>query len=65
MTLSETGEMLPFSFNARVVTGFGRGSKELGCPTANLDVPVDLESGVYAGYARVEGTIRSSVPASG
>lgn len=44
---------------APVVTGFGRGSKQMGVPTANLD-PAALETelsamrrGVYFGYARL------------
>lgn len=37
-------------FTGNVVPGFGRGSKNLGCPTANLDVPVPdgIRSGVWA-----------------
>ncbi len=44
--------------NAEVVPGFGRGSSEMGIPTAN--VPIDsseqlknLETGVYFGFVRV------------
>ena len=43
----------------RVVRGFGRGSKQLGFPTANLDSNdakgfVDnFPTGIYAGWARV------------
>ena len=46
---------------ARVVSGFGRGSREMGVPTANLDVPqveaalVGRPHGVYFGFARVLG----------
>jgi len=42
-----------------VVKGFGRGSKELGIPTANLDVTLlenslqDVPPGVYFGYSRI------------
>ncbi|KAF3018451.1 riboflavin kinase [Neopestalotiopsis sp. 37M] len=48
----------PLRMEGTVISGFGRGSKELGIPTANL--PVDSEqtpwiadstSGVYFGYA--------------
>lgn len=42
-----------------VVKGFGRGSKELGIPTANLDVDAlgpfldAVEPGVYFGWASI------------
>jgi riboflavin kinase len=48
----------PYKMEGKVISGFGRGSKELGIPTANL--PVDdaatswisaVPSGVYLGYA--------------
>ncbi|QUC21121.1 uncharacterized protein UV8b_05364 [Ustilaginoidea virens] len=48
----------PYVMQGKVISGFGRGSKELGIPTANL--PVDsaltpwiasVPSGVYFGYA--------------
>ena len=41
--------------------GFGRGSKELGIPTANFnekvvdDLPKDLETGIYFGWTNLEG----------
>jgi riboflavin kinase len=44
----------------KVVTGFGRGGKDLGCPTANLDcscvaaLPSAFECGVYCGWANVD-----------
>ena len=48
----------PLLFAANVVTGFQRGSKELGWPTANLDntpsVQAAIEAatlGVYCGWA--------------
>ncbi|GAA5992111.1 hypothetical protein JCM10908_001771 [Rhodotorula pacifica] len=47
----------PVYLQGWVTRGFGRGSKDLGCPTANLpdssiqDVP--LETGVHFGFARV------------
>ncbi|KAL1890531.1 riboflavin kinase [Sporothrix stenoceras] len=59
----EAGPELPFpvKMEGPVISGFGRGSKELGIPTANL--PVDAEatpwiadcvSGVYFGWAVLE-----------
>lgn len=39
----------------KVIKGFGRGSKELGCPTANLDGAnaIDLPTGIYCGLAQL------------
>lgn len=51
----------PIYLSGQVVQGFGRGSRQLGVPTANIDpIPLQdrlnlLESGVYFGYARLEG----------
>jgi FAD synthase len=52
---------LPIRIVAKVVRGFGRGSKDLGIPTANLDrasmqssVSFDaLPTGIYWGYAKI------------
>ncbi|XP_034836066.1 putative riboflavin kinase [Maniola hyperantus] len=50
---------LPLFLKGEVVKGFGRGSKELGCPTANYSrevaqsLPQDLKPGVYYGWAKV------------
>ncbi|KAK3381347.1 riboflavin kinase [Podospora didyma] len=48
----------PLRMEGRVIAGFGRGSKELGIPTANLPVDAsatpwitDFKSGVYFGWA--------------
>ncbi|TMW65891.1 hypothetical protein Poli38472_003656 [Pythium oligandrum] len=47
--------------SAKVVEGFGRGGKQLGCPTANLcreDLGTQLEelpTGIYCGWATVNG----------
>lgn len=61
-------QMLPIRMQSTVVRGFGRGSTELGIPTANLDretcqaksVPLnttpkleDLPTGIYWGFARI------------
>ncbi|OQR91144.1 riboflavin kinase [Achlya hypogyna] len=47
--------------SATVVAGFGRGGKQLGCPTANM-CPKDLgdalhntPTGIYCGWATVDG----------
>ena len=43
------------------IIGFGRGSKELGIPTANFnekvvdELPKDLETGIYFGWTNLEG----------
>ncbi|KAJ4150134.1 hypothetical protein LMH87_010899 [Akanthomyces muscarius] len=48
----------PLQMEGKVISGFGRGSKELGIPTANLPVDAavtpwigEITSGVYFGYA--------------
>ncbi|KXH46830.1 riboflavin kinase [Colletotrichum simmondsii] len=48
----------PYKMEGKVISGFGRGSKELGIPTANLPVDASLtpwidtiKSGVYFGWA--------------
>ncbi|KAF7262892.1 riboflavin kinase [Rhynchophorus ferrugineus] len=56
-----TGRNLPYFVKGEVVKGFGRGSRELGCPTANFPedvvncLPEDFATGVYCGYAQVDG----------
>ncbi|KAL7744292.1 hypothetical protein ACLKA6_001687 [Drosophila palustris] len=50
---------LPIFACGEIVRGFGRGSKELGIPTANLSLeavkslPDSLQTGVYYGWANV------------
>ncbi|XP_062497736.1 riboflavin kinase-like [Pezoporus occidentalis] len=50
---------LPYFCRGEVVKGFGRGSKELGIPTANFSeqvvesFPSDISTGVYYGWACV------------
>ncbi|CAN8098190.1 unnamed protein product [Discula destructiva] len=51
----------PLQMEGKVIKGFGRGSKELGIPTANLPVDAtvtpwiaDAKSGVYFGWASLE-----------
>ncbi|EGC32251.1 hypothetical protein DICPUDRAFT_92639 [Dictyostelium purpureum] len=60
-------EKLPLYFKGSVITGFGRGSKQLGIPTANLPVEEleeelkDIPIGVYYGWANVEGLENDNV----
>lgn len=50
----------PYFSQGKVVKGFGRGSKELGIPTANFPdsvvdrLPSDFECGIYFGWAMVD-----------
>jgi len=50
---------LPYFAFGEIVKGFGRGSKELGCPTANYplevvrQLPKDFQTGVYFGWANL------------
>lgn len=56
-------KMLPFRMISTVVRGFGRGSSDLGIPTANLDTAglkmsgcelyKDLPTGIYWGFCRI------------
>jgi len=51
----------PFRLEGEVIKGFGRGSKELGIPTANFSeqivasLPSDLETGIYFAWTQLEG----------
>ncbi|BFZ57344.1 riboflavin kinase [Savitreella phatthalungensis] len=64
----EAGPSKPFPIRIRgeVVKGFGRGSSELGIPTANLaesaipDLLEHAESGIYYGLAQVDVTAKSA-----
>jgi FAD synthase len=59
---SATNKKLPIRLISKVVKGFGRGSRDLGIPTANLsreDLQCsinfdDLPCGIYWGFAKVE-----------
>ncbi|KAG1144134.1 hypothetical protein G6F37_008622 [Rhizopus arrhizus] len=52
-------EPFPFALSGKVVKGYGRGSKELGIPTANLSddainaLVSGLETGVYYGWTQI------------
>ncbi|OQR77950.1 riboflavin kinase-like [Tropilaelaps mercedesae] len=61
--------MKPVILSGRVVRGYGRGSRELGCPTANIDeesvkwhLPKDFKYGIYYGWAKL---ITESSPTEG
>ncbi|MEE6459420.1 hypothetical protein FKM82_000627 [Ascaphus truei] len=51
---------LPYFCKGEVVKGFGRGSKELGIPTANFpehvvdNLPTDISTGIYYGWGCVD-----------
>ncbi|XP_011184860.1 putative riboflavin kinase [Zeugodacus cucurbitae] len=51
---------LPFFTSGEIVHGFGRGSKELGIPTANFPLevvkalPAEITLGIYYGWANVD-----------
>eukprot|EP00094_Tigriopus_californicus_P004294 TCALIF_04140-PA protein Name:"Similar to Rfk Riboflavin kinase (Mus musculus)" AED:0.27 eAED:0.27 QI:0/0/0/0.6/1/1/5/0/183 len=50
----------PVRVQGQVVQGFGRGSKELGIPTANFSeevierLPTAMDTGIYYGWARID-----------
>jgi len=47
----------PYFVSGKVVKGFGRGSKNLGTPTANIESSVvqkiDMENGIYFGFTQL------------
>ncbi|CAG0887494.1 unnamed protein product [Cyprideis torosa] len=55
------GTPLPYFTSGEVVRGFGRGSREIGCPTANFsqavvdDLPPSFATGIYFGWASING----------
>lgn len=57
--------------HSKVIKGFGRGSKELGIPTANLDneaaesMSSELDTGIYYGYAKLHGVVYQMVMSYG
>lgn len=62
-TMAATDQMaLPIRMIGKVSKGFGRGSKDLGIPTANLDRAAllsstafdELPTGIYWGYGRIQ-----------
>ena len=52
----------PIKLEGEIVKGFGRGSKEIGCPTANFSeevveskLPKTFNAGIYLGWAKLDG----------
>ncbi|XP_076639154.1 riboflavin kinase [Colletes latitarsis] len=62
---------LPYYVSGLVVKGFGRGSKDLGVPTANLEdkvvdaLPSDFNTGVYYGWASIDRKVYKMVASIG
>lgn len=58
--LPEILKMKPHFAAGEVIKGFGRGSKDLGIPTANYpdevvnNLPEDIDTGIYFGFAQIE-----------
>ncbi|EFN69796.1 Riboflavin kinase [Camponotus floridanus] len=65
------GKALPYFISGTVIKGFGRGSKALGIPTANFsesvvnDLPEDLNTGIYYGWASLHGQVYKMVTSIG
>lgn len=64
-------KVLPYFVSGTVIKGFGRGSKVLGIPTANFpesvvnELPGDLSTGVYYGWASLHGQVYKMVSSIG
>ncbi|KAG5684662.1 hypothetical protein PVAND_013880 [Polypedilum vanderplanki] len=58
--LSKVVSGLPHFACGQIIKGFGRGSKQLGIPTANYplevveNLPKELSTGIYYGYASID-----------
>ncbi|XP_011882808.1 PREDICTED: riboflavin kinase [Vollenhovia emeryi] len=63
--------ILPCFVSGVIVKGFGRGSRTLGIPTANLPqtvvdaLPKDLSTGIYYGWASLHGEVYKMVASIG
>ena len=61
----------PIILSGKVTRGFGRGSKELGIPTANLPedeasrLGTSVDSGIYFGWAKLRGSVYPMVMSFG
>ncbi|KAG5313095.1 RIFK kinase, partial [Pseudoatta argentina] len=64
-------KILPYFVSGTIIKGFGRGSKALGIPTANLSesvidaLPKDLSTGIYYGWASLHGKVYKMVVSIG
>ena len=47
-------QQLPYTFSGKVQRNLGR-CRELGYPTANISIPLDLPDGLFVGYITVKG----------
>lgn len=62
---------LPHFAVGEIIMGFGRGSKQLGIPTANFSedvvsaLPKELETGIYFGFAQIDEVIYKMVMSIG
>ncbi|RWS27789.1 riboflavin kinase-like protein [Leptotrombidium deliense] len=60
--INSVGPRFPFYISGQVVKGFGRGSKQLGIPTANLESQVvndiNLNNGIYYGFSQIQVSTR-------
>lgn len=60
MKIAQVQSYFPYFASGLVVKGFGRGSKELGIPTANFpesvveSLPNEVPTGIYYGWAQVD-----------
>lgn len=65
--MNKDGPPLRLRLSATVVKGFGRGSKLLGIPTANMDMEEigervhDTTTGIYYGYAMLNAEVYPAV----
>lgn len=59
-TLNKNLQVNPYVTSGEVIKGFGRGSKELGIPTANFpeavieNLPLTFDTGIYYGWATID-----------
>ncbi|XP_033207896.1 riboflavin kinase [Belonocnema kinseyi] len=64
-------KFLPYCASGKIVKGFGRGSKSLGIPTANLPedvvdaLPSEFGTGIYYGWASLDKSIYKMVMSIG
>jgi len=62
-----TNAALPHYAKGLIIKGFGRGSKELGIPTANFarevvdDLPSSIDTGIYFGLAKIDSCVHKMV----